>query len=171
MEFMLLFVLLLFIGGEKSAARSILSGIAIGIGIAFVLPMLVLSWSVFPNVSKMLAVVTIILGLAFCVGWVYKRFFSPEARLKASYKRMHDNCDRLSYFVAELLRGHYNRDLSWAQRRGQKLLRSCRAQYEIYKTLPPDRHWPQPQPYLWIDDWEQQMNEAFEKLAPAPIQP
>jgi hypothetical protein len=69
---------------------------------------------------------------------IYSSFFSPQARLQAAYRAMHNRWYDLSEQVVRLeMKRYAPSQLQYELERGQRILTRCRVEFERFKKLPP----------------------------------
>jgi small-conductance mechanosensitive channel len=144
MYFVLFLLIIALLCSSKDRAlerlgHELLSGVLCAVLLVAVLMALVFGLTFFPTVTKLLLCTGAAVASALLVRWIYRRFFSPEARLKAAYNTMHKRWYALSWQVVQLEKHRNDQDyLSWALKDGERILQRCRQEHERYKKLPPE---------------------------------
>lgn len=124
--------------GLRETGENLATGVAIGVLLVLATAAVLLSYAFFPTTTTALLYTGAAITALLFARWVYKRFFSRQARLNRAYKRMDRKWHALSLHIARMELDYYPNYLEWAVEEGERLLKRCRDEYGRYKLLPPE---------------------------------
>jgi hypothetical protein len=132
----LLIIAIIALLGEKQLAENMLMGVGFAVLLVLVLFVGAVLWFNFPIAFYTLAGVLALSVVAWAGSRAYYRFFSPEAKVKATHDRMRKRYQALSMHIVRIEMGTYERD--WAVPAAQPLLARLLKAHEQYKLVPPE---------------------------------
>lgn len=143
MEFLLFLIIIVVLcnSSDRNTARTgeqMAAGVATAFGLMFIGVILLLGFAFFPTFTKWTLIAGAVAAVALLIRWIYRRFFSPEARLRAAYNRMHKRYNKLSWSVRVDLRKSTPENRSWQLAESERILKLCREEHERYSKLPPE---------------------------------
>lgn len=171
MELLLILIVILMLSGNSEAEElgsKLIGGMLIGVALFVGGFVLLLGFAFYPLATKIVLAIAGIAVVLLIIRGIYRRFFSPKARLQAAYYAMHKRWMKLSEHVVAMEFLLRRTDIpDWEAERllqkGPDILRRCKEEYERYKAAPPEERMDKFYPTS-IVDLEQRMSAAREAI-------
>ncbi|MBX9690620.1 MAG: hypothetical protein K2X27_28150 [Candidatus Obscuribacterales bacterium] len=125
--------------GTRESGEQIMAGIGVGFLIMLGLAALAVGFAFAPTLTCWLLALAGLGLLTLFVRWIYRSYFSPEARLAACRTNMHNRYYDLSLHVVYMERGNYADCLSWAKAKAEKLRIRYKNILREYQKAPEER--------------------------------